>query len=66
MEYKKWWGAIGIVVLLLLFDQAIKIWIKTHFQLYESVDKRSDQLNSLSHTTPASFLRWMKIRKRKE
>ena len=38
MEYKKWWGAIGIVVLLLLFDQAIKIWIKTHFQLYESVE----------------------------
>lgn len=35
-------------------------------QLYESVDKRSDQLNSLSHTIPASFLRWMKIRKRKE
>lgn len=38
MEYKKWRGAIGIVVLLLLFDQAIKIWIKTHFQLYESVE----------------------------
>lgn len=38
MEYKKWRGAIGIVVLLLLFDQAIKIWIKTHFLLYESVE----------------------------
>lgn len=35
-------------------------------RLYESVDERSDQLNSLSHTIPASLLRWMKIRKRKE
>ena len=35
-------------------------------RLYESVDERSDQLNSLSHTIPASLLRWLKIRKRKE
>ena len=34
--------------------------------LYENVDKRNDQLNSLSHTIPASFLRWMKIRRRKD
>lgn len=35
-------------------------------RLYESVDERNDQLNSLSHTIPASLLRWLKIRKRKE
>ena len=28
-------------------------------QLYERVDERSEKLNSLSHTIPASFVRWV-------
>lgn len=34
-------------------------------QLYEKVDKRSEQLNSLSHTLPASFVRWLKFTRSK-
>lgn len=33
---KKGWGVVAIVLLLLFLDQALKIWIKTHFQLHES------------------------------
>ena len=35
-SYKKTWGVIAIILLLLFLDQASKIWIKTHFQLHES------------------------------
>lgn len=34
-------------------------------QLYKHVDERSDKLNSLSHTIPASFIRWILFRKGK-
>ena len=34
-------------------------------QLYESVDERSEQLNSLSHTVPASFIRWLRFKRGK-
>ncbi|MCC8143590.1 MAG: lipoprotein signal peptidase [Tannerellaceae bacterium] len=38
MKYSKGWGAVFIVVLLLILDQALKIWIKTHLQLHESIE----------------------------
>lgn len=38
MRLSKGKGAAFIVMLLLVLDQALKIWIKTHFQLYESVE----------------------------
>ena len=34
-------------------------------QLYERVDERSEKLNSLSHTIPASFVRWLLFKKKK-
>lgn len=34
-------GAIGLVLLLLFLDQFIKIWIKTHLQLHESIEVTS-------------------------
>lgn len=34
-------------------------------QLYERVDERSEKLNSLSHTIPASFVRWLMSKKKK-
>lgn len=34
-------------------------------QLYERVDERSEKLNSLSHTIPASFVRWLIFKKKK-
>jgi signal peptidase II len=37
MNRKKTWGVIVIILLLLFLDQAIKIWIKTHMQLYDSI-----------------------------
>ena len=37
MRYSKGWGAVLIIILLLLLDQALKIWIKTHMQLHESI-----------------------------
>ena len=39
MRYSKGWGAVLIIILLLLLDQALKIWIKTHMQLHESIEK---------------------------
>ena len=33
---KKSWGVIAIILILLLLDQASKIWIKTHMQLHDS------------------------------
>lgn len=38
MSKSKGWGAVCIVMLLLILDQALKIWIKTHFQLHESIE----------------------------
>lgn len=38
MRLSKGKGAAFIVMLLLMLDQALKIWIKTHFQLHESVE----------------------------
>jgi signal peptidase II len=38
MKSAKGWGAVAVIVLLLLFDQALKIWIKTHMQLHESIE----------------------------
>ena len=35
-NHNKAWGVIAIILILLFLDQASKIWIKTHFQLYES------------------------------
>lgn len=34
-------------------------------QLYERVNERSEKLNSLSHTIPASFVRWLMFKKKK-
>jgi len=36
MNSKKGWGIVAVILLLLFLDQALKIWIKTHFQLHES------------------------------
>lgn len=41
MKHSKGWGAAFIVVLLLILDQALKIWIKTHMQLHESIEVTS-------------------------
>src|SRR5574344_1725572 len=38
MRLSKGWGAVCIVMLLLILDQALKIWIKTHLQLHESIE----------------------------
>lgn len=38
MKYSKGWGAVLIIILLLLLDQILKIWIKTHMQLHESIE----------------------------
>jgi signal peptidase II len=34
---QKGWGAVMIIILLLVLDQALKIWIKTHMQLHEHI-----------------------------
>ncbi|MDR1557098.1 MAG: lipoprotein signal peptidase [Tannerellaceae bacterium] len=38
MKSVKGWGAVSIVVLFLTLDQTLKIWIKTHMQLHESIE----------------------------
>lgn len=38
MKGKKAWGAATVILLLLFFDQASKIWVKTHMQLHESLE----------------------------
>ena len=38
MKLSKGWGAVLIIVLLLILDQALKIWIKTHMQLHENFE----------------------------
>jgi signal peptidase II len=37
MRYKKTLGVAAIIVLLLVLDQLLKIWVKTHMQLHESI-----------------------------
>lgn len=37
MKYTKGWGAVSVIVLLLILDQVLKIWVKTHMQLHESI-----------------------------
>lgn len=34
-------------------------------RLYERVDERTEKLNSLSHTIPASFVRWLMFKKKR-
>lgn len=38
MKFSKGWGAVLIVFLVLAADQALKIWIKTHLQLHDSIE----------------------------
>jgi len=38
MKSTKGWGAVSVIVLLLILDQVLKIWIKTHMALYESIE----------------------------
>ena len=38
MKLSKGWGAALIIVLLLILDQALKIWIKTHMQLHANFE----------------------------
>lgn len=38
MKFSKGWAALLIVVLVLVADQVLKIWIKTHMQLHESIE----------------------------
>ncbi|MDR1981678.1 MAG: lipoprotein signal peptidase [Tannerellaceae bacterium] len=38
MTYSKSWGAVFIIILLLTLDQTLKIWIKTHMALHESIE----------------------------
>ncbi|MDR1336056.1 MAG: lipoprotein signal peptidase [Tannerella sp.] len=36
-RYRKAWGAAAVTVLLILLDQTLKVWVKTHMQLHESI-----------------------------
>ena len=38
MRLSKDWGAVCVIMLLLLLHQVLKIWIKTHLQLHESIE----------------------------
>ena len=38
MRLSKGWGAVCVIMLLLLLDQVLKIWIKTHLQVHESIE----------------------------
>jgi signal peptidase II len=38
MKSAKSWGAVSIIMLLLLLDQALKVWIKTHLQLHDNIE----------------------------
>ncbi|HBK28405.1 MAG TPA: lipoprotein signal peptidase [Parabacteroides sp.] len=38
MNHSKGKGAVLIIILLLLLDQALKIWVKTHMSLHESIE----------------------------
>ena len=36
MKLSKGWGAVLVIMLLLILDQTLKIWIKTNMQLHEN------------------------------
>ncbi len=36
MKLSKGWGAVLIIMLLLILDQVLKIWVKTHMQLHDN------------------------------
>ncbi|MDR1403234.1 MAG: lipoprotein signal peptidase [Tannerellaceae bacterium] len=36
MKFPKGWGAVLVIMLLLILDQTLKIWVKTHMQLHDS------------------------------
>ncbi|MDR1259094.1 MAG: lipoprotein signal peptidase [Tannerellaceae bacterium] len=38
MKSLKGWGAMSVIIVFLILDQALKIWIKTHMQLHESIE----------------------------
>jgi Lipoprotein signal peptidase len=38
MKFSKGWGAVLIIMLLLVFDQILKVWVKTNMQLHESFE----------------------------
>lgn len=38
MNYSKGWGAVLIIMLLLILDQVLKIWVKTHMQLHDYIE----------------------------
>jgi signal peptidase II len=38
IQLKCLWGAVSAVLLLLIVDQASKVWVKTHMQLYDSIE----------------------------
>lgn len=38
MNKKKAWGTFLIILLFLFLDQALKIWVKTHMQLHDSIE----------------------------
>jgi signal peptidase II len=38
MNSAKGWGAVSVIILLLLLDQVLKIWIKTHLSLHDSIE----------------------------
>jgi len=38
MKFTKGWGAVLIIMLLLIFDQILKVWVKTNMQLHESFE----------------------------
>jgi len=38
MRYSKGWGAVLIIMLLLILDQILKFWVKTHMQLHDSIE----------------------------
>ena len=37
-QSKSFWGAILVILLVLIFDQSTKIWVKTNMQLFESIE----------------------------
>lgn len=38
MNYSKGWGAVLIIMLLLILDQILKIWVKTNMQLHDYIE----------------------------
>ncbi|MDR1344941.1 MAG: lipoprotein signal peptidase [Tannerellaceae bacterium] len=38
MKSLKGWGAISVVIVFIILDQALKIWIKTHLRLHDNIE----------------------------